>query len=83
MGLTRPATTARECEEPGRIAPGPCSLSWFTAPAEPVLAVASAAHSPRTRLMMSVAMFGGTSMYMLNCIVYVARPWVRERRSVE
>ena len=40
-------------------------------------------YSPRTRLTMSLAMFGGTSMYWANCIVYVARPWVRDRRSVE
>ncbi len=26
-------------------------------------------YSPRTRLMMSVAMFGGTSAYTANCIV--------------
>ena len=40
-------------------------------------------YSPRTRLMMSVAMLPGTSWYTANCMVYVARPWVRDRRSVE
>jgi hypothetical protein len=28
-----------------------------------------AAYSPRTRLTMSLAMFGGTSMYSANCMV--------------
>ena len=33
--------------------------------------------------MMSLAIASGTGWYELNCMVYVARPWVRERRSVE
>ena len=39
-------------------------------------------YSPRARATISRAIESGTSWYALNCMVYVARPWVRERRSV-
>src|SRR5262245_33848880 len=38
-------------------------------------------YSPRTRAMISVAIDSGTAWYESNCIVYVARPCVRDRRS--
>ena len=39
-------------------------------------------YSPRTRATISLGDRLGTCWYEWNCIVYVARPWVRERRSV-
>ena len=39
-------------------------------------------HSPRTRATISSWTFAGVGWYESNCIVYVARPCVRERRSV-
>ncbi len=39
-------------------------------------------YSPRALAMISLAIDSGTSLYAWNCIEYVARPWVRERRSV-
>ena len=39
-------------------------------------------YSPRTLAVISSAIDLGTSWYESNCIVYVARPWVRDRRSV-
>ena len=39
-------------------------------------------YSPRALAMISFAIESGTSLYAWNCIVYVARPCVRERRSV-
>ena len=42
----------------------------------------SGGYSPRMRATISWAMVSGTFWYESNCIVYVARPWVRERRSV-
>ena len=40
-------------------------------------------YSPCARAMISLEIDSGTWLYEWNCIVYVARPWVRERRSVE
>jgi len=41
-----------------------------------------AAYSPRALAMISLAIDSGTWLYAWNCIEYVARPCVRERRSV-
>src|SRR6516225_10957754 len=41
-----------------------------------------AGYSPCARAMISLEIDSGTSLYESNCIVYVARPCVRERRSV-
>src|ERR1700756_4550692 len=40
-------------------------------------------YSPCARAMISLEIDSGTWLYEWNCIVYVARPWVREGRSVE
>src|SRR5581483_11452150 len=40
------------------------------------------AYSPRTRLTISSWTLAGVGWYESNWIVYVARPWVRDRRSV-
>src|SRR5262249_14027502 len=42
----------------------------------------SGGYSPRMRATISWAIDSGTCWYESNCIVCVARPWVRERRSV-
>ena len=39
-------------------------------------------YAPVALAMISFAIPSGTSAYEWNCIVYVARPWVRLRRSV-
>jgi hypothetical protein len=75
------ASVRRRRRHPGN-AKRPGSLAG-TGPSQTLVSADERDHSPRTRLMMSVAIAFGTSMYCANCIVYVARPWVRERRSVE
>src|SRR5258707_11571126 len=49
----------------------------------PVCAGTDRGYSPCARAMISLEIDSGTWLYEWNCIVYVARPWVRERRSVE
>jgi hypothetical protein len=55
---------------------------WISA-IRPVHAGADRGYSPCARAMISLEIDSGTWLYEWNCIVYVARPWVRERRSVE
>src|ERR1700735_2632631 len=58
-----------------------CDLScfcWCCHPSGP-----DRGYSPCARAMISLEIDSGTWLYEWNCIVYVARPWVRERRSVE
>src|SRR4029078_1627602 len=40
-------------------------------------------HAPRIRSSIVSVTCAGTGAYRANCIVYVARPWVIERTSVE
>src|ERR1700727_2824160 len=57
-----------------------CSETLKTVPSAPGR---TGVYSPCARAMISLEIDSGTWLYEWNCIVYVARPWVRERRSVE
>src|SRR5580692_11870539 len=53
-----------------------CSSYWYPGSFRIFVSVAPG-YSPVARAMISLAIDSGTSLYASNCIVYVARPWVR------